>query len=41
MVLRFFGDNATYNSLPNTDWAFLDVQTDGAPYRSAFYRQLR
>ena len=41
LVLRFFGDDATYSSLPNTDWSFLDDQTDGAPYRSSRHPQVR
>lgn len=36
IVLRFFGDDAVYSSLPNTDWAMLDHQIDGSPFRGKF-----
>ena len=34
LALRFFGDNAVYNSLPHNDYTFINDQTDGAPFRS-------
>ena len=40
LVLRFFGDDATYSALPNTDWAHLESQVTGAPFRSSWFVQL-
>lgn len=40
LALRFFGDDAIYSSLPNTDYYFLDDQTDGVPFRSEHLPQL-
>ena len=41
LVLRFFGDDATYSPLPRNDWLHLESQVPGAPFRSASLVQLR
>ena len=40
LVLRFFGDDATYRSLPGKN-PLVDDLTDGAPFRSRRFHQLR
>ena len=40
LVLRFFGDDATYRSLPR-ETGLVDDPTDGAPFRGRRFRQLR
>ena len=41
LVLRFFGDDATYDPLPGVDLPWMDDQAEGAPFRSDIYPQLR
>ena len=41
LVLRFFGDDATYDPLPGVDLPWMDDQTEGAPFRSGIYPQVR
>jgi hypothetical protein len=41
LVLRFFGDDATYHELPNIDWPSVEDQTTGAPFRHLGSQQLR
>ena len=41
LVLRFFGDDATYDPLPGVDLPWMEDQTDGAPFRSSHYPRIR